>query len=310
MSASTNPSISDDSNDSDEALFGSLAVQLSDDLTTNLDAALRKGIHTLPMLGEDYAPSLLKQLQQPYYRNIDLFELYSQRNIFSLQNFPPLQRLKIAQLVLNTGWDHEAYLETAAAMEEEEPEQDELNSNIDKTSTNTSATLPPNTPAPIRKSHIPSPNKLITIEQELLGRRQHLESLRQKRRQLEQRVWELDAAHQLVDLAGNALPASTATQAAAAVAQTIQAVDTVADLQQQGRALSQHMEHVKRQRNDDDNDDIVVPPTQLQQLKKKTVLAERYEQDRRVLTGGGASSSNTSTTTAATLDKVRALVRN
>ena len=177
----------------DSKLFGSLVTELTDELTSNLNAALSKGIQTLPMLDDPQRSQQLQtQLQKAFYRNIDLLELYAQRNIFTLQNFPPLQRAKIARLVLDPDWDPEAavaLMEEADAAEEKEQQQNE----------STAATQ--ETPMPT-KTEIPSPAQLKTTEQELLGRRQHLQSLQEKRVAMEKRLRELEAATQLVDLAG------------------------------------------------------------------------------------------------------------
>ena len=86
----------------------------------------------------------------------------------------------------------------------------------------------------------------------------------------------------------------------------MEAAANASELQQQGQALAQRMEQVKRQREnehpDRHNNEIVYPPSLSQQpgKKKKMALTERYEQDRAAAV----------TASADTLAKVQALVRN
>jgi len=297
----SNSSSSSSSNtDEEQQLFGSLATDLTDQLASNLTTALRKGIEKLPML-ED-TQSLLQQLQKPYLRNIDLFELYCQRNIFSLQHFPPLQRHKIAQIYLDSTWDPSRFNTSEQQRVEEEESA---------TTTQQQQQQPQLLPS---KDQIPSPSKLQTAQQQLLGRRQHLDALRARRTALEKRVRELDAAQQLVDhwAATNALtdPNNNHDGVPQAVASTLQAGASATQLGTEGQALHQRMRDLKRQQqqeqgddNDDDDAMIVVPAAARFTKKKKTVLTDRYEENRKaLLLAAGDEGGN--------LDKVRALLRN
>jgi len=285
--------LQNDDDDVDSKLFGSLVTELTDELTSNLNAALSKGIQTLPMLDDPQRSQQLQtQLQKAFYRNIDLLELYAQRNIFTLQNFPPLQRAKIARLVLDPDWDPEA---AVALMEEADAAEEQQQQNESTTATK-------ETPMPT-KNEIPSPAQLKTTEQELLGRRQHLQSLQEKRLAMEKRLRELEAATQLVDLAG-LLPSGDNSSSSDSIPEVVEAAANASELQQQGQALAQRMEQVKRQREnehpDRNSNQIVYPQPKHPPGRKKMALAERYAQDRAAAV----------TASADTLAKVQALVRN
>ena len=259
-------------------LFGSLLTELTDQVASNLTAALRGGIEKLPMLQD--LESLLQQLQKHYDRNIDLFEIYCQRNLFSLQHFPPLQRQKITQIFMDSSWD-------PSIEDENEQEENPSSPHHHQHSSQQQSILLPT------KAQIPSPSKLTTAEQELLGRQQHLNSLRERRVALEKRIRELAAARQLMDLAASSTMMLQEQNIPNQVATTLQeSVDTTKRMQQQGKALAMRMQDLKRQRDeltqestsstssDVDSDGSVLPLPILPQVKKnKGTLSERCQEN-------------------------------
>jgi hypothetical protein len=76
----------------DTALFGSLNASIADTLTERIDTALKAGVSTLPFMNDNdddtstdtCSEKLLAVLRSIYWRNVDVFEVYAGRNIFSV----------------------------------------------------------------------------------------------------------------------------------------------------------------------------------------------------------------------------------
>ena len=106
--------------DEDDVMFGSMAATIADTLADRIDVALVERISSLPVVastsskdddggegtGDDNTASktkgelLLHKLQQKYLKNVDIVEVYAQRNIFTCSMYPPRRRQRILQAYL------------------------------------------------------------------------------------------------------------------------------------------------------------------------------------------------------------------
>ena len=245
----------------DTALFGSLNKKIADEFKRSLDAALEKGVASLPLIGTN-SEKLMKRIHKTYWRNVDLFELYCGRNVFSVAMYAPSRRAAIVGL----------YLDDKADLTVKKAPLGELSSDIDNKQGD-------DFPTP---DQIPSPADLQKLEQQTVELRERVAKLQRRRSTLEKQLSELDVAAKLVGMA------DTSVQSASNVPETVQATvvatESLRDLQNKGKDLAEKMDEQKRQR-DPNADEIVYPVAA--KIPKKT-LEERYEQDSSVATSSSS----------------------
>jgi hypothetical protein len=258
-------------------LFGSLNTEIADYLSSSMDAAVQKGVQTLPMVAavEHGTEQLVSMLRSKYYVSADLFELYCSRNVFSLQMYPEKRRAAIAELY-QTNWDDESE-------EEEEPSVSEKVTN-DGSCSNDKENSVLDFPS---ADQIPSAADLQALEQETVHLRDTLQRLKQRRDAVSTTVKELNVATQLVDLASEAPLLLTSTNTTrTGVQAAVNAVDALKELQGASHELRARMDEHKRQRDATSavvSDEITAPP--VPQKAKTAATAgsrdERYEHDRK-----------------------------
>lgn len=74
--------------DAEKTLFGSMIGEISDYYAERISAALVDGVSTLPCLDKEKQEQMSNPLHQKFMKAVDVFELYCNRNIFSLRNLP------------------------------------------------------------------------------------------------------------------------------------------------------------------------------------------------------------------------------
>ena len=242
--------------ETNEDIFGSLNAVICEELSQRLEAALEKGLQTLPSVG-DKAP-MLSTIRETYWRNIDLLEIYNRRNIFTLQSFPVTKRTAIAQLYRDT-----IDIQSLVASEDEE--------NFTALS-GSSVVESPNYPA-----SVPTEEDLQHMQDETRQLTERKLLLEQELEELQNDVQTLDVATQLVDFAN-------LVEVAPDVEPVLAGASQLQQIQRQADSIRTEMETRKRQRDNDGLDEIVVVVPNVVVAAAKTIdLNDRYERDRNAL---------------------------
>jgi hypothetical protein len=279
----------------DQAVFGSLSSTIADALCDSVEAALLKGVASLPLLsssseegeeGEEPSALLMEQLRKKYWRNVDLFELYCRRNIFSLRMYPPKRRQLIVERLLTNSSSSEA----SAVLDD-----------VTVGKMNETVTVMPEPAAADdvpTKDQIPSNEQMEAMEKELEELRERLKVAKRRRSAAKKAIKELDALERVVAAAEKPLqdvdPAAVQQEVTAAV----KGAEGLEELQHAGEELATKLEEVKRGRDPAEDDDDEVIDLQAQKKTQKMTLQEKYERDSQGLT----------TTDIATLERVKQMI--
>lgn len=242
------------------------ANSLSDCVTSHLQG----GVAQLPMLDDKQSSELLSSLESTYMRNVDVFEMFIKRNVFSLQMFAPKRRQAILRAWQgNDDNDEAAVLETTKAKEDD--------------SITTTTTY--NSQFPASRNDIPSEQQIAELTSQLDSLRTRLAAVQQTKRNALHELQQLQAAEDLADVTSEKLIQATQPDdssnagLANVVSNTITKTQGLKDLQLQGQSLVQQMDDDKRGRVDDDNMDSVVI-NKKQKAKQQLSLTERFQQDK------------------------------
>jgi len=252
----TTPSSSTTTMKEDTALFGSLNASIADKLSDSIDAALTVGVSSLPLSDPQRQEKLQAILRHSYWRNVDVMEVYTQRNIFSIQNLTPHQRETVVKLFTSND-DASVFTVPNKTMEAD-----------DSTDKENAA----NTTLKITPQDIPTPEQIKALEQETIELRQKLKQLKRQRCQVLRHTKELEVAQQLAQLASTKLEH---TDIHLDVTSTVMGVQGLEQLQSKAKELVEKLDEEKRGR-EDDTQEIVLP----NKKKANLTLEERYEQER------------------------------
>jgi hypothetical protein len=315
-----NAGVNDDMN---TALFGSLNASIADTLTDRIDTALKAGVSTLPLMNDSDANStstdtrsekLLGALRRIYWRNVDVFEVYAGRNVFSVNMYPPKRRRVIEQLYNNHDNQDNDNQETSSLattkINKSTPLQDlsasKMNETANDTDNNTnsessklindSTTITTNA----NSNFYPTPEQMPTAQQmqdltdETTKLREQLWQVQQRRNETVAAMKDFEVAEQLADMASTSMQETMEANAKNGTGTGIEQVhDSVTaavvgsegleQLQAQGKELVEKLEQEKRQRSDGDNndDDNDVEMLVAAKKKKEWTLEERYEEQRK-----------------------------
>jgi hypothetical protein len=311
--ASSSPKNGLANEDIDTALFGSLNASMADTLTDRIDTALKAGVLTLPLMNDDTNNSrsekLLAALRNVYWRNVDVFEVYAGRNIFSVGMYPPKRRRAIEQLYNSDDNDSNSNsidnqeasssaiklkkspLRDVSASKMNETANDAPNSSSSKPSaisTNNSNSNNSNSntlyPAP---DQIPTAQQMTDMTAETESLREQLWQVQRRRNETEQAMNQLEVAEQLADMASSSMQESTSETGIDQVHDSVTAAvvgsEGLEQLQATGKELVEKLEQEKRQRSDGDeeNDDDDVEMLNASKKKKEWTLEERYQEERK-----------------------------
>ena len=83
----------------DRVIFGTLNRDLADELAKRIEAAICKGVNSLPLLEEGQAKSFLTNtLMHKFLRNIDVLEAYCAHHVLTVRKFPLEKRKRVEQV--------------------------------------------------------------------------------------------------------------------------------------------------------------------------------------------------------------------
>ena len=93
----------------DKILFGDRNSLIADEFCERVEAALVEGVSSLPLMGEDNRDEkMLNLLRKAYTKHIDLLEIYSGRNVFSVASRTSRFRKRIVEAFANKMTGEEA----------------------------------------------------------------------------------------------------------------------------------------------------------------------------------------------------------
>ena len=237
----------------DSALFGSLNANIADKLTDSVDLALTSGVATLPMLKKEQ--TLRSLLRHQYLKNIDVFEVYCERNIFTTSMFANSRRREIVEL-----FESQAVPPLAKKTE--------------KTETHPSI-FPTNLPS---KKEIPSADEIKAIKDELADLRLRLQQQKRLRVQKSAQISTLKTTGDLASQARENLPVKILPS----IQDALTGTQGLVELQSQGRSIARKMDNMASERDEEDENIV-----NLSNKRPKT-MQERYNQESGQLQGAGA----------------------
>jgi hypothetical protein len=266
----------------DSTIFGAVNSKIADRFSDSIDAALDKGVATLPCLEKEKQQAMKDLLRKKYLRNVDAFEIYCKRNIFTLCEQTPMRQQEILRRFQELP---EGHVPEEILAPEASPEGDDVS---------------PDYPS---LTDIPSPEELAALESEMKQLRQQSFDLHQKRAQLQHAGKSWEAAEQLASLASENLVCINKEHVMEQVSHIVQQQHGLVDCHEQGKELLEEMDHAKRERpqGDDEDDDIRIfgpPPKkmtvdeQFQDLKSKFTNENELNKVHAILTKGNINTDN------------------
>lgn len=249
-------------------MFGPLntASTIADAVSDSIKAAIAENVKTLPLMSEsvDRQTSLIHILQQTYWRNVDVFEVYTQRNIFSLQMYSASRRATIVDCFTGT--------KTIEDVLSDMPVQS-------STASTTTAAATESSLVQLNVAQVPTAEQMQAVETETVALREKLESLCKSKANMRKELGELEVAQQLADMAGETVTEQTAVDTIHdKVTAAVMATEGLQQLQGQAKQVLNDLENTKRERSPDETVDLMVAAMPA----KKKNLYERYE-DRKAL---------------------------
>ena len=240
-------------------------TKLSDQVSILVRKHMTPQLNALPLLSDPRKTKLLEdKLLQSYDRNIDLLEIYSQRNIMSTALLPTKRQERIREILTQETIRNEELRrdieEARQSIEENELKLESLPGAFSSISEEQAKNMPT----------ADDLQTLLTQTQEIISKLQKVQ-LKKAERQA-QKAQEVEVAHQLATLSSGILSASSLALPPLAQHEQLQA------LQQQGTQLLEELQIEKRQRGDDENEvnDLSSPP---RKKGANMTLQERYQQN-------------------------------
>ena len=253
------------SSNEDIILFGSSSDELSDEFGDCVDAALLEGVHSLPMIQSTSSISMLESLRRAYYRNIDIFQGFLHRNVFSIANLSKTRRSKIIQAFLNDNHN-------LNCKNNPNNMQDTFLTNTTTTITATTITMTmTNNPS---LDSIPTTNDRKEMEDSLSSLRDELATAKQRRNELQAKLHQLSLAQEALPQSANSTTNTTTVHSA--VTAMIMGKQKLENLIDQAKENLETMDQEKRQRVEVDEDN--------EPKKTKLTLEAQYEQDKQIKT--------------------------
>lgn len=240
-------------------------TKLSDQVSILVRKHMTPQLNALPLLSDPRKTKLLEdKLLQSYDRNIDLLEIYSQRNIMSTALLPTKRQERIREILTQETIRNEELRrdieEARQSIEENELKLESLPGAFSSISEEQAKNMPT----------ADDLQTLLTQTQEIISKLQKVQ-LKKAERQA-QKAQEVEVAHQLATLSSGILSASSLALPPLAQHEQLQA------LQQQGTQLLEELQIEKRQRGDHENEvnDLSSPP---RKKGANMTLQERYQQN-------------------------------
>ncbi|KAL7513723.1 hypothetical protein ACHAXN_011273 [Cyclotella atomus] len=180
----------------DTLIFGSAPSHLFDEIAIRIDNMLTEEVSALPLLprkksGDGSKQSgeeiLLTELRRAYKKNMDVAEIFCERNVFTIASFNKTKRRKVLEHFLNGGD------ETEATGNDEEAEK------------GTTAVPQSRFEPPAKNEELPTAEQIISMDKEILVARQRLHTEKQRRVQLSRQIARLKRAMESLNLLQDAL---------------------------------------------------------------------------------------------------------
>ena len=242
--------------DADTVVFGSLNGRIADAFADRIQAALSEGVQSLPLLYESTkGDALLAKLQKSYIKNVDIVEAYGERNICTLQMYPPKHRQRITRAFLDK--DHK--------------------SKKPKTSTTITELENPSYQYPAEEQ-IPSLEQSQSLQDELQALRAQLQAARLRRNALLVANTSKEVAQQATDQVSASLPLQELETIHTSVTAAVMGGQGLEQLQEQGKQALNKLENSKRERKNPEDEELLVPPS-----KKRVSLEEHYREQRQMV---------------------------
>lgn len=284
-------------------VFGknTISEEFADALAESLERGIQSGVASLPLLQDDDNDAarntstttstggkkstnkkalLVQMIQKPYMKNIDVVEIYAQRNIFTLRHSAPRRRQMIVQRVLMSDTSAK---ETDTALEEGESSAAASSSSSTTTTPAVVVAVYPN------KEEIPSKEEMAKLQEELSQLATQLKTAKDRRNALLEQGALLAATQSLTQGAVQSLEANTSSSTSTTSATVTAAVmggQGLQELTREGKRLQSELG--KRKQNPtstSEAEDAGEDHDELSALQKKRVLTmeEAYRQERQVV---------------------------
>ena len=232
---------------------------------------------------------MLKRLGKPYHKRVDLLELYSNRNIFSVAMRTPKFRQRVVEAFLQQQQQKKKdHGENNNKTDSDDMDIDDEKNNKKNSKSTTTMTTTPSFTYP-QKEDLPSPETHKALETELATLRQQLQQARSVRNSRRRTHEQLQAMETVTAKAKGMLENAGSIQDFQQNVQSLVAGrDALQSLQQEGQEASRRMEELKRERDENDNgqnDAVVVHTNEAVKKNRPSTLEEQYEEDRKILEG-------------------------
>lgn len=224
---------------------------------------------------------MLKMLQKAYLRNVDLLELYLERNIFSVAKRTKHFRQRIVEAFEKAQENdkNESSGETSeSACTSSAPRNN--GSETSKSSTAPESDLG----IPTGPQDVPTPEMTAALEESIKSMRLKLEQVRKTRFERLKYCQNLEQAAAFSEESKDALAGVSLEQLPGAVKQMAEAREDFEELQRKGKDLVEKMDDEKKSRSLDEKENDKIILSQPQEKKTKLSLEEHYQENRNVLT--------------------------
>ena len=307
----------------DDVIFGSMAATIADKLADRIDVALVERISSLPVVastsskeedgGEDVGDDnkasktkgelLLHKLQQKYLKNVDIVEVYAQRNIFTCSMYPPRRRQRILQAYLQSQQEEQGKEDQQeSTTTEASGDGDEGKSSTttkDKSATTEASTSGYKYPS---REQIPTSEAVEEINKDMEELQEKLKAARIRRNELIISCKSIEVAEQAAKKSLESLSqcekdnegdAAAVDQVHGKVTAALMGHQGLQQLGEEGKALMTKLDTLKRERDDEgDINENLNPADEVwvdlnvnsgpSSKRSKTIktLEEQYEEER------------------------------
>lgn len=280
--------MADDDDEVDKILFGSSNETIADEFYNRIEAALTEGVASLPLMAapkdddndESRDDRMLHKLRKAYIRNVDIMELYSGRNIFSVANRTAHFRQRIVKSYRSSD---NASSNTTVEESNNNGDQTMENNETQITGTKEDTVNKFDTKLDIpTKEDIPTNDMMAKLEHEMKALRTKITEARELQKERLQYFTHLEEAASFSGQTKQALSGLSATKLTSVVETIVETREEFDAIQSQGSKLVEKMDEHKKGRalEENENDKILLLE---RGKKKKPSLEERYHEHRSAL---------------------------
>jgi hypothetical protein len=296
--------------DEDKVLFGSINALLADELHKCIDAGLVEGVASLPLMTVENSnvsdesestlmvqeedrrdQKMLNLLRTSYTRYVDLFEMYGERNIFTVAHRTPHFRKRIVEEFQKDNVNDNGNVEE----EDQQSSADDVTGSQQQRQPNTNdPEIHPSTTMCMPKSadDIPSLDDIALLEEQIMELRNKVKQAQQTRANEERCCKELEEIAQLAQESNKVLATAELETMPATVDALLDGKRRLQQSKQLASKLIQTMDDLKSKRtiqegeNDPDalpNSGVSIGNNTSNPCKRPKTLEEHYNEDRKVV---------------------------